>query len=103
MCVETRRLGEQLCTKCHKCNENSKFQSDEFSEKLKNCQIVNGNSIHKISVERQSQNCTNCRMLQSLFQKGTKITNSFSKLRTKWPNTGKNKMNNKNVPCKMKD
>jgi hypothetical protein len=42
-------------------------------------------------------------MLQSLFQKGTKITNSFSKLGTKWPHIGRNKMNNKNVQCKMKD
>jgi hypothetical protein len=50
----TRRLGEQLCTNCHKCNENLNFQSNKFSEKLKSC--------------------TNCQMLQSSFQTRTKVT-----------------------------
>jgi hypothetical protein len=102
-CVElTRRLGEHLGTKCYKCKENSSFQSDQFIEKLTNGSKVKGKFRPKISVERQSQNCTNCQMLQSLFQKGTKLTNSFSKLGTKWPNIGKNRMNDKKVPFKMK-
>jgi hypothetical protein len=53
--AETGGLGEQLCTKCYKSNENSNFQSDKFTEKLKNC--------------------TNCQMLQSSFQIRTKVTN----------------------------
>jgi hypothetical protein len=77
-CVElTRRLGEHLGTKCYKCKENSSFQSDKFIGKLTNGLKVKRKFRPKISVERQSQNCTNCQMLQSLFQKGTKITNSL--------------------------
>jgi hypothetical protein len=99
----TRRLGEQPCTNCHKGNENLNFQSDEFDEKLKNCQIVNGHSRHKFSVEKPSQNCTNCLKLQSVFQTGTKITNGFSKSGTKWPNISKNRMRDKRVLFKMKN
>jgi hypothetical protein len=51
----TRRLGEQLCTKCPKNKEIYNVQSNETSEKLKNC--------------------TNCQMLQSSFQTRTKVNN----------------------------
>jgi hypothetical protein len=63
----TRRLGEHLGTKCCKCKENSSFQSDKVIEKLTKGLKVKGKCKPKISVERQSQNCTNCQMLQSLF------------------------------------
>jgi hypothetical protein len=99
----TRRLGEQLDTKCFKCKKNFSFQSDQFIEKLTKGSKVKRKSRHKISVQRQSQNCTNCQILQSLFQIGTKVTNSFSKLGTKWPNIGKNRMSDKRVPFKMKN
>jgi hypothetical protein len=104
-CDETGGQGEQLCTKCHKCkrNENLNFQSDEFSEKLKSCRIINGNFRHKFRVERLSQNCINCLKLQSLFQTGTEVTNGSSKLGTKWPNISKNKMRDKRVLFKMKN
>jgi hypothetical protein len=96
--------GEQLCTKCHKCkrSENLNFQNEEFSGKLKNCQMVNGNSRHKFSVERLSQNCINCLKLQFLFQTGTKITKSFSKPGTKWPELDNSRMTNRKIPFKMK-
>jgi hypothetical protein len=103
MCNETGGLGEQLCTDCSKTKENPNFQSEKLSEKLKNCQIVNRHFRHKFSVEKLSQNCTNCLKLQSLFQTGTKITNSFSKSETNWPNISKNRMRDKRALFKMKN
>jgi hypothetical protein len=102
MCNETGGLGEQLCTDCCKTKENPNFQSEKFSEKLKNCQIVNGQFRHKFSVEKLSQNCINCLKLQSLFQTGTKITNGFSKPGTKWPELDNSRMTNRKTPSKMK-
>jgi hypothetical protein len=40
--------------------------------------------------------------LQSLFQTGTKITKSFSKPGTKWPELDNSRMTNKRIPSKMK-
>jgi hypothetical protein len=101
-CVElTRRLGEHLCLKCHKCNENYSFQSDKFSEKLKNCQIVNRKSRHKMSVEEPCKECRKGQILPYSFQKGINLTKESLKMKN-WPKSGNVKASNTKVPFKMK-
>jgi hypothetical protein len=112
-CVElTRRLGEHLGTKCHKCNENSSFLSDKFIEKLKNDSKVKRKTRLQMSVEKPCNECRNEQRLQ-LFQKGIKLTKYSNKMKTKWqksvkklgtnwPKLGMGKTTNNKIPFKMK-
>jgi hypothetical protein len=101
-CVElTRRLGERNCSKLNSCKGKLNLHNEQLSDSIK-CQIVNRKSKHKISLEKQRQECTNCQMIECLFQKEINLTKSTKKLGTNWPELDNGRAINRKIPFKMK-
>jgi hypothetical protein len=104
MCVEfSRRLGESQSPKINNnSGEKSNCQNEHSSEKLINYQTVKRKLRLKNSLEKQSNECANCQMLEYSFQKGMKLANSVKKLETNWHKVNNSIATNIKVPFKMK-
>jgi hypothetical protein len=98
----TRWLRESVFINCKNCDENTIFQNEKLSEKLINYQTVKGKPRLRNSLEKQSNGCTNCQILEGLFHDGIRLTNSTTKLGTNWPKVNNGRVKNTKVPFKMK-
>jgi hypothetical protein len=103
MCVEqSRRLGESQSPNINNVDEKSNIHNEHSSEKLTNCQAAKRKSRLKNSLERQEQVCTNCQILQCIFQNRIKLSTRAKKLGTNWPKVNNDRVIDKKIPFKMK-